>query len=306
MNVPDFPAARDIALQDKQVFDEIFARLQPRVSEMTFANLFLFRRSHGYRVTRVAGSTVVLGRGYSGGEYFLPPLEGETNEALRVLLEKGLTLYGGDETFAERWLRGEGIAVMEDRDTSDYIYLRDELATLPGRKFHNKRNRIAYFASRQEYEVEIFSHERLPGCLELLEEWTRVRSASAGPSPSFVQEVAAAREGLELAEILGLKGVVVLVAGRVKAFALGEELNLDTSVCHFEKADPFLEGLSQLVDREFNRLLFTEYLWVNKEQDLGEQGIRASKLSYHPAGLVRKFRARREGAVPAGTFTPPT
>ena len=92
---------------------------------------------------------------------------------------------------------------------------------------------------------------------------------------------------------LGLEGVVVLVEEKVKAFALGERLNSETSVCHFEKGDPFLDGIYQLVDREFSRLLFTGCTYINREQDLGMMNLRGSKLSYHPVEMVKKFRARR-------------
>jgi hypothetical protein len=80
----------------------------------------------------------------------------------------------------------------------------------------------------------------------------------------------------------------------VRAFAIGERLNGDTAVCHFEKADHFMEGLSQLVNREFCRLLFSDCTYVNREQDLGEPGLRNAKLSYHPVELVKKYRMRRK------------
>jgi hypothetical protein len=86
---------------------------------------------------------------------------------------------------------------------------------------------------------------------------------------------------------------VVTVDGGIRAFALGERLNRETAVCHFEKADPFMEGLSQLVNREFSRMLFNDCRYINREQDLGEPGLRNAKLSYHPVELVKKFRARR-------------
>jgi hypothetical protein len=95
-----------------------------------------------------------------------------------------------------------------------------------------------------------------------------------------------------MAVTLGLEGIVVLVEGKVKAFTLGERLSSETSVCHFEKGDPFLDGIYQLIDREFNRLLFTDCTYVNREQDLGIMNLRESKLSYHPVELVKKFRIR--------------
>ena len=76
---------------------------------------------------------------------------------------------------------------------------------------------------------------------------------------------------------------------KVVAFALGERLNRNTAVCHFEKADPFAEGLYQLVNREFARLLFQDCTFINREQDLGDMGLRNAKLSYHPVKLQKKY-----------------
>lgn len=289
--IPDYPAARPLALVDKPFLDAVFARLQPRVSELTFANLYLFRAPHAYRLTMVGDSVVVIGQGYDGAPYFLPPLTGAVSAAAQTLLDGGMTLYGADGEFVERHLAGGGYEIVEDRDGFDYLHLRQELAELPGNRFHKKKNRISYFAARHPYTVEPYREGHREGCLNLLQEWHRVRSAMG--NSSIGPETAATEEALALAGDLGLEGVVVLVEGRVAAFALGERLNRQTAVCHFEKGDPFMEGAAQLVDREFNRLLFTDCIWMNREQDLGVPGLRDAKLSYHPAELLMKFRVRR-------------
>lgn len=290
MEIPRYPAGRELDINDKPLLDDIFDRLQPKVSELAFANLYLFRTAHDYRLATVGDALVVLGKGYGGDEYFLPPLTGDIAGALAVLFGDGLTLYGADEAFAQSYLRDERFDVREDRDNFDYLYLRAELAELSGNRFHKKKNRINYFARRHPFAVERYADRHLVGTLALLDEWQRVHAGLA--DRSLVLETEAAREALKMARELGLQGVVVLVEGAVRAFALGEKLNDTTSVCHFEKADPFLEGLYQLVDREFNRLLFTDCTWVNREQDLGEPNLRESKLSYHPVELIKKFRAR--------------
>lgn len=290
-DIPRFPASRPLAFGDKPRFDTLFAELQPRVSELTFANLYLFRESHAYRLTMAGDSLVVLGKGYGGEAYFLPPIGGDVSAALQVLFDGGMTLYGADEPFASRYLTGEGIIVEEDRDAFDYLHLRQDLAELPGNRFHKKKNRVNYFSARHSFSVEMYSARHREGCLALLDEWRRVRDGI--DSPSLDLETRAAAEALLLSDRLALEGVVVLVEGRVAAFALGERLNRDTSVCHFEKGAPFMDGVSQLVDREFNRLLFTDCTYTNREQDLGEPGLRAAKLSYHPVELVKKYRVRR-------------
>lgn len=290
-DIPPFPASRPLALTDKPRLDAVFAALQPRVSELTFANFYLFREAHDYRLTLVGDSPVVLGKGYGGEAYFLPPLGGDVAAVLRILFDRGMTLYGADDPFVTRYLGEEGMVVEEDRDAFDYLHLRQELAELPGNRFHKKKNRLAYFTARHDFRVECYGEPHRAACLALLGEWRRVRDGIE--SPSLERETRAAKEALHLSECLGLEGVVVLVEGKVAAFALGERLNRDTAVCHFEKSDPFMEGLLQLVDREFNRLLFTDCSYTNREQDLGEPGLRTAKLSYHPVELVKKYRARR-------------
>lgn len=291
MEIPTYPGTAPLTLENKPLLDTVFSTLQPKVSEMTFANLYLFRRAHDYRLTMVADALVVMGRGYDGLEYFFPPLSGAADEALAELLLQGMTLYGADETFVQNYLQGHDVDVFADRDNFDYLYLRSELAQLAGNRYHKKKNRLNYFANRHQYEVEPYAGHHQQGAVALLEEWCRVHSQTG--SGSFTLEVAAAREALLLADQLQLQGLVILVEGAIKAFVLGEELNDDTSVCHFQKADPFLDGLYQLADREFNRLLFTECTFVNREQDLGEMNLRESKLSYHPVELVKKYRVMR-------------
>lgn len=285
MEIPPYPASRPLALTDKPLLDRLCAELQPRVSELTFAGLYLFRNTHDYTLSSAAGSIIVRGRGYDGAPYFLPPLGGDSAAALQIMFANGHTLYGADD----RFIAAYGInatQVTELRDSHDYLYLREELATLPGSRFHKKKNRINYFTSRHDYSVALFSNEHRNGCLELLDSMNK---ASRNDSSSLHAEMEATTEALQNIEQLGLEGVVITVNSRVVAFALGERLNRETAVCHFEKADPFTEGLYQLVNREFARMLFQECTYLNREQDLGEAGLRSAKLSYHPVELVKKY-----------------
>lgn len=289
MELPRYPDCRPLLLEDKKLLDPLFLELQPRVSEMAFANLYLFRKVHDYRLTLVGDSVVALACGWNKAPYFLPPFSGAIGQACRDLLKDGLTLYGADDTFLERYLPArENLAIVADRDNFDYLHLREEMAQLSGRNYHKKKNRVNYFLVRHRHTVELYGPEHLEGALALLDEWRRVRQAMG---PSLMEgEVESAAEALRLQRELGLSGVVVLVEGKVAGFALGERLNDSTAVCHFEKGDLFMEGLYQLLDREFSRLLFTDCQYVNREQDLGELSLRQAKLSYHPVELVKKYR----------------
>jgi hypothetical protein len=274
-------------MTDKPLLDRLCADVQPRVSELSFAALYLFREAHGYRLATAAGSIIVLGRGYDGSAYFLPPLGGDVAVALKIMFSNGQALYGADELFVTRYLTESTLQITELRDSHDYLYLREELATLPGSRFHKKKNHINYFSKRHNYTVSRFSREHLGGCLNVLNKWKD--SSMSEERNSRLMEVEAAAEALYSSYALGLEGVVVVVNNNVVAFALGERLNRKTAVCHFEKADPFMEGLNQLINREFARLLFQDCQYVNREQDLGNMGLRNAKLSYHPVELVEKY-----------------
>jgi hypothetical protein len=287
MEIPQYPESRPLALTDKPLLDRLCFAAQPLMSEMTFAGLYLFRYAHEYKLTTVADSLVVLGKGYDGTSYFLPPLGGDVARALQILLSDGWVLYCADDLFAAKYLVRKEVQISELRDSHDYLYLREELATLPGSRFHKKKNRINYFTRRHDYTVTLFSGEHLDGCLNLLDKL--VQSSGDDIGSSLRMEMNAAYEAVRSAELLGIEGVVVIVNGIVAAFALGERLNLETAVCQFEKADPFTEGLYQLVNREFARLLFQECRFLNREQDLGDTGLRSAKLSYHPVELVKKY-----------------
>ncbi|QXE91462.1 DUF2156 domain-containing protein [Geomonas subterranea] len=298
MEIPRYPQSRGIDLQDKPLLDRLFAGLQPRVSELTFANLYLFRTVHEYRLTLLGDAVLALGRGYDGTAYFLPPFGGDIAAVTRELLDQGLTLYGADDLFLERYLGGgDGVEAIPDRDNFDYLHNKREMAELGGKLYHKKKNRVNYFLNRHRHQVEILHDGHLPGALALLEEWGRVRTEivprGTGQGSSVRGEIEGAAEALRLHRELGLSGVVVLVEGAVRGFALGERLNRETAVCHFEKGDLFMEGLYQLLDREFSRLLFTECVYLNREQDLGEESLRQAKLSYHPVELVAKYRVRK-------------
>ncbi len=288
MEIPAYPESRPIDMLDKKLLDRTFLKIQPRISELTFAGLYLFRVAHNYHLTMVKDSIVILGKGYDGTGYCLPPLCGNIYNALTVLFNDNRILYGADEYFLKTYLTTDKAIVSEERDSHDYLYLREELASLPGNRFHKKKNRINYFTNRHKYEVVNYSDQYCGGCHKLLNGWLlAVRDKS---NMSLEMEVSATSEALYNADKLGLSGVVVTVEGTVVSFALGERLNQNTAVCHFEKSDSFKEGLSQLINREFARLLFEECRFVNREQDLGETGLRRAKLSYHPIELVKKYR----------------
>ena len=101
MMIPNHPSSKPLDISDKPELDRLFAELQPQVSELTFANLYLFRKAHDYQLGRIGGSLIVTGCGYDGNRYCLPPLGGDMKEALTALSNDKMTIYGADESLAQ-------------------------------------------------------------------------------------------------------------------------------------------------------------------------------------------------------------
>ncbi len=297
--LPDFPEVREVGLDLAASLGPFLRGLKPELSEHTFASLFLFRGAHRYRVSRWGELLLVLGHGYDGTPYAFPPLgEGDVEGAARAvgahLAAQGVepALFPVPRAVAEASFGGPEWEWRADRDQADYLYLREELATLPGQRFHKRKNRLAKFLREEGagYRYEPLAAAHVPACRELAGGWCEVRCSRE--RPSTYQETEAAQEALTYREALGLTGAVILLGDRVRAFCLGEELNPETFVVHFEKTEPGLEGLAQAINRDFCLHGLGAYTYVNREQDLGDPGLRHAKEAYHPVRLVEKCRVR--------------
>jgi hypothetical protein len=185
------------------------------------------------------------------------------------------------------------------RDHFDYIYRTDDLIKLSGGKYHTQRNHLNSFNRSHRYRYEALRPEHLPACLDLGARWCQIKRCEE--DLSLLGEWGAVGTALSNFQDLGLEGGVILINDRVRAFSCGELLNADTAVIHLEKADPEMRSLYAVINQEFTRKVWARVPFINREQDLGEPGLRQAKLSYHPHRLVEKFRVRlKTGKTAAG------
>jgi hypothetical protein len=180
-----------------------------------------------------------------------------------------------------------GMVANLDRDQSDYLYLTTELIQLSGRKYHRKRNHIKQFKEKYSYQYVPLTPEWIPECLRLETDWCDLRQCDVIQGLS--NESAAIKEALTHFVDLGVRGGVILIEGKVQAFTLGEPLNPETVVIHIEKANPAHEGLYTMINQAFLENEWSGTSYVNREQDLGEEGLRKAKESYFPHHRVDKY-----------------
>ena len=282
----DFPEFSEIELEDRPLLHPLFQQLEEGISEFTFANLFLFRREHRYKISRIDAATFVISGNDTGIPYFMLPFGLPEDAVLKKLFTGFAFLKNASQNQAEA-LRKKGYFVMSDRDNFDYLYSRDHLARLPGRKFSKKRNLLKNFLASHNCEARPLLEEYTDDAKAVLEQWCRLKGGS--------QDCRPAREALEKMEELQLCGGIYYIDGQPVGYTLGEELAGGTMYAiHFEKALPDYKGLYQYINQSFAALLPESYILINREQDLGNEGLRQAKMSYRPVGFVKKFRVQTE------------
>jgi hypothetical protein len=266
--IPEFPKFKRVQLEDRDFIREVLRKYQPQTSEWSFTNLFIWQSHYGFQWTMFRDWLIVVGRGNKDHAYALQPMGPPSRvEVTRMLLkwlweEKGeasARIERADQRLVSELEGAADFFIESMRDQFDYVYRSEDLIKLAGRKYHGKRNHINKFRRMYPFTYAPFKDIHLKPSLELADAWCEWRRCE---------------EDIE---------------DQVKAFALGELINDQMATVHIEKADPEIQGLYALINQQFCENCWQDVPFVNREQDLGEPGLRKAKLSYYPDHLEEKF-----------------
>jgi Uncharacterized conserved protein len=179
----------------------------------------------------------------------------------------------------------------ERRDDSDYVYLTESLATLPGGKFHKKKNHIAQFMRKHpDVYYEPLRSANVRDALLVEETWFATNEGAGDHDKEAERDII--REALTMLDVLNLTGGILYADGRPIAMTLGSAITEKVADVHFEKAVPEYDrdGAYSVINQKFAASM-TKYDYLNREEDLGIEGLRKAKLSYHPDILLAKWSA---------------
>jgi hypothetical protein len=299
-----------ISASDRAVVQAFTLTSGSRACDLSWSNLcswgFLFHPEY-----RVGEDFLFLRfRTEQGLAYYVPiPREAEADvcPALEVIKEEcraegaRLTLLGVQDwqlPLLERW-RPAGLTITEDRNRADYLYLRTSLSDLAGKALQPKRNHINKFLNRYApslregdeaggWAYEAIAHANIQDCLEMERTWCIANGCDQ--DAGLGQERQAVLFALHHFEELGLMGGLLRAEGRIVAFTFGMPINADTFGVHVEKADSAVDGSYPLINREFARRVPEQFVYLNREEDMGVEGLRRAKLSYQPALILSKYR----------------
>ena len=288
---------KDIELQDKELITSFTLNSPRRNCDLSFSNLCSWRFLYNTKFAIMDG--FLLLKFWADGElvYMMPIGNGDLNKVLNALIEDAnregepfclLGICAGMCSELETFMPGR-FQFTADRDYADYVYLRSDLATLSGKKFQAKRNHINKKKKTYNYEYTPITADRIRECLDLEAEWCKVNNCDQHEGTG--NERRALIYALHNFDALGLTGGILHVEGKIAAFTFGMPINQDTFGVHVEKADTRIDGAYAMINYEFANHIPEQYIYINREEDLGIEGLRKAKLSYQPAIILEKYVA---------------
>ena len=286
-DIDDF---KPITMADKPIFDEHYAKYPPRHSENMFTTLVSW--SHFVQpYYLIHGDNLVIMTKIDGQARFRPPSGPKNLDIIKRIIE--LAKGTGTDYFMvlidnemKNWLSEnlKHIDFTPHEAYFDYVYLAKDLAELHGKKFLKIRNKINKFKRQFDYEVESLCHSNFPEVREFLNRWCLWKDCES--DPLLENERIAVMYTIENCFEFNLCGLAIRINGEIQAVTVFESMNPEMSVVHFEKAMPDFEGLYQIINQESARFLSQEKNFINRQSDLGIDGLRTAKQRYHPHHMI--------------------
>ena len=291
---------KPVRLEDKQTIERYTMPSGIYNCDLAFANMYCWQAMYRSAWAEIDGFLVIRFQ-IGGGEkigYMQPVGEGDFARIIPALREDahahgqrlriiGLTDEGREMV---RNMHAGLFAFESDRGMEDYVYNADDLRNLTGRRYQPKRNHINRFEAAYDYRYEELTPALAPECMRLEREW---RAGHDSHAAELTAEQRAMQRAFDHFGELELRGGALFVGEKLVAFTIGSAINDEAFCIHVEKADTRYDGAFTMINRLFAQHLPPHYTLIDREEDLGLEGLRQSKLSYHPLFLQPKLTAQR-------------
>jgi hypothetical protein len=301
--ITEFP---EFVLLDKKYrksLKPLFLSLKDGISELTFDSLLIHNGKFNHKISKIPNSNsyILVGNDEHDEKIktFFSILQGEENlfenqNFVQNILPQCFNQFkfwklmsqSQFEKYSEL-LQKMNYKVEFDRDNSDYIYNRTDLANLPGKDFHKKKNLVNAFLKNENIIVKNLDSTNTNDALKILNLWKEGRDLN---QTDYYQCIDALKDIENNNSILS--GIIAYVEENPVAWSLGEFLpDEKTYLVHFEKGDSNYKGVYQFINNETAKNLPETVLFINREQDLGDEGLRQAKMTYRPCGFINKYLA---------------
>lgn len=287
---------KKITIEDKAILTEYLSLRKYRACDFSIGNLILWSDVYNTQFA-VSEDNLFIKFVENNIEYFtFPAGKGDLKQAFEWMfdycrehdLEFKMNVVEPSMFEEIEKLYPGMFEISYQRNNADYVYNVEDLKNLSGKKYHGKKNHVNKFKkTHTDWSYEKITDENTTECIEMVKEW-RVQNGCR-QDKSKADEICALIKGLKLRKELNMIGGIIRDEGKIIALTLGEQSGDDMFIIHFEKAFSHIEGAYQMINQQFiiNELA-ENFVYVNREEDMGVEGLRKAKESYHPAFMAEK------------------
>jgi hypothetical protein len=289
---------RPVSLEDRDLFLRHYERYPQVHSDNTFTNMVCWNDYAHYRFA-TSGEAIVLSSTIGEKTRYRPPIGPRDPELLAGVLDLAAR---SDDDWPLVILDPESLGwiaelypemkIVPERRYFDYVYIAADLAELPGKRFLTIRHQLNKFRKTCLPVVERISQDNISEIGDFLDLWCDWKECDS--DPVLASEKGAISYALSHYQELMLSGLAIRANGKIGAISLFEGMNSDTALVHFEKGLPDCKGIYRAINAETAMVLAREYTYINRESDMGVEGIREAKTRYHPNHMVEVHLIQRE------------
>lgn len=287
---------KPLTLKDKDIYYKYITPYNFETCEYSFINLLMWKNACDIQYAIYKGALIIKKIDFDGTTHFMQPIGYNKNNLKDIVdsltsyknkMEMDFLFKDAENSFVSdfREIFGYEYEIVEDRDNFDYIYESSKLISLSGKVLHKKKNHLNYFIKNTEHRDVEITQDIIKPCILAAREWC-CKNFCRG---YLLSELRAIEELLHNKESLNLIGMAVYINDKISAFTLGEIVNKNMAIIHVEKADSDIRGLYNYINKAFLEKYLKDIPYINREQDLGIEGLRAAKLSYAPYGFGKKY-----------------
>lgn len=295
LSLDDF---KKITLEDRTIFKKIYEKYPPTHSDNVFTTLISWMDYGNYRYAFYEDCIILMSK-IDGVTRFRPPIGKKKKKVFEDVLKLAKDQdakfpFGMITEDNKEWLESKyrNLNFCSHRNFFEYIYLSSNLATLEGSDYRKIRNRLNKFHRRYKFTVEEITNENMNETKEFLKRWCLWKDCESDPILSHEKD--AIFYSIDHFSELDLRGILIRIDDSIEAMSIFEPMNPDTVVVHYEKASTNYYGIYKAINQETAKIVKDDYMYINRESDMGISGLRRAKLSYRPHHMIEVFHLSKD------------
>lgn len=285
---------KSIEITSKPIIEK-YTKNKYDASETSFTTMFAWKDYLNMQYAEVSGFLVVTFKDHLGNcKTYMPYGSGNLEECIEELcnhfeqLGQKLKIISANEEMSKSLIElYPNISITENIDFEDYVYTSESLINLSGKKLHSKKNHLNTFRNTYNYQYRRMTENDFDKCLDLGKRLMLQKNAE--DTLDYKMELKSMEVIFEHFKELELCGGLITVDGKIAAFSVGEKLNDKCALIQIEKADTQYKGIYVAINNEFVKNEWSNFEFINREEDMGIEGLRKAKLSYRPHHMVKKY-----------------